>query len=64
LDSTNVGCFRRKQEWAGSLKSPWFISANNKLVNGLLDRFNPAKKVASSKVVARKSVVDQVAVAV
>lgn len=39
------------------------ISANNKLVQGLLDRFNPAKKVASRKVVARKSIARQVAVA-
>ena len=45
------------------LKKPMVISANNKLVQGLLDRFNPAKKVASRKVVARKSIARQVAVA-
>jgi len=61
LDSTNIGYLRSKQEWAGSSKSPWYISAKSKLINGLLDRFNPAKKVASRKVVTRKSVAHQVA---
>tara|TARA_R100000808_G_scaffold4105_1_gene13654 strand:+ start:17453 stop:17647 length:195 start_codon:yes stop_codon:yes gene_type:complete len=63
MDSTHVGYFCRKQEWAGSLKSPWFISAKTQLIQGLLDRFNPAKKVASSKIIARKSVARQLAVA-
>ena len=45
------------------LKKPMVISAKNKLVKGLLDRFSPTKKVASRKVVARKSAIRQVAVA-
>jgi hypothetical protein len=44
------------------LKKPKaYISAKSKLVNGLLDRFNPSKKVATRKVVARKSVARQLA---
>jgi hypothetical protein len=39
------------------------VSANSKLINGLLDRFNPSKKVATRKVVARKSVARQLAAA-
>jgi hypothetical protein len=47
------------------LKKPKaYISAKSKLVNGLLDRFNPAKKVSSRKIFTRKSVERQVAVAV
>ena len=46
------------------LKKPTaIISANSKLINGLLDRFNPSKKVATRKVVARKSVARQLTVA-
>ena len=45
------------------LKKPVVISAKNKLVKGLVDRFNRTTKVTSGKVNARKSVVAQLAVA-
>ena len=45
------------------LNKPMVVSANSTLVKGLLDRFNPSKKVATRKVVARKSVARRLAVA-